>query len=178
VEGEQLMRVLTVKQPWAWAIIHGGKDVENRGRNLAGDYRGLVAIHVGLTYDQGADDSDASWEIRRAITAEEQGHPADDGQVWDSEVIDELDSRFSGRGIIIGVVDLTSVHHAEDCFDGAHWINHSQARFCSPWAQHGAHHLALGNARTLTEPIPWKGALGMRTLPEDTARLVLERVLL
>lgn len=23
-------RVLTVRQPWAWAIIHGGKDVENR----------------------------------------------------------------------------------------------------------------------------------------------------
>ena len=30
------MRVLTVRQPWAWAIIHGGKDVENRVRNLAG----------------------------------------------------------------------------------------------------------------------------------------------
>jgi hypothetical protein len=27
------LRALTVQQPWAWAIIHGGKDVENRGRN-------------------------------------------------------------------------------------------------------------------------------------------------
>lgn len=33
------MRILTVRQPWAWAIIHGGKDVENRTRNVAGDYR-------------------------------------------------------------------------------------------------------------------------------------------
>jgi hypothetical protein len=24
------VRVLTVRQPWAWAIIHGGKDAENR----------------------------------------------------------------------------------------------------------------------------------------------------
>lgn len=24
------MKVLTIKQPWAWAIIHGGKDLENR----------------------------------------------------------------------------------------------------------------------------------------------------
>ena len=29
------MRVLTVRQPWAWAIIHGQKDVENRVRSLA-----------------------------------------------------------------------------------------------------------------------------------------------
>lgn len=24
------MKALTVQQPWAWAIIHGGKTVENR----------------------------------------------------------------------------------------------------------------------------------------------------
>jgi hypothetical protein len=42
------MRALTVRQPWAWAIVHGGKDVENRTRNLAGSYRGPVAIHAAL----------------------------------------------------------------------------------------------------------------------------------
>jgi hypothetical protein len=30
------MRALTVRQPWAWAIVHGGKDIENRTRNIAG----------------------------------------------------------------------------------------------------------------------------------------------
>ena len=40
------MRILTVRQPWAWAIIHGGKDVENRVRNIAGDYHGPIAIHA------------------------------------------------------------------------------------------------------------------------------------
>ena len=24
------MKALTIKQPWAWAILHGGKDIENR----------------------------------------------------------------------------------------------------------------------------------------------------
>ena len=24
------MKALTIKQPWAWAIIHAGKDIENR----------------------------------------------------------------------------------------------------------------------------------------------------
>lgn len=43
------MKALTVLQPWAWAIIHAGKDVENRtwkpGKELqVGD---LFAIHAG-----------------------------------------------------------------------------------------------------------------------------------
>ena len=29
------LRILTVRQPYAWAIIHGGKDIENRTRNIA-----------------------------------------------------------------------------------------------------------------------------------------------
>ena len=28
------MKALTVQQPWAWAIVHGGKDVENRTANI------------------------------------------------------------------------------------------------------------------------------------------------
>lgn len=45
--------VLTVKQPWAWAIIHAGKDVENRSRALR--YRGKLLIQAGLSYsDEGA----------------------------------------------------------------------------------------------------------------------------
>ncbi|WP_024356700.1 hypothetical protein [Leucobacter chironomi] len=60
------MRILTVRQPWAWAIIHGGKDVENRARNLAGDYRGPVAIHAGAVYDRSADEHP---EIRRMADA-------------------------------------------------------------------------------------------------------------
>jgi hypothetical protein len=43
------VRMLTVKQPWAWAIIHAGKDVENRGRYCS--YRGLLLIHAGQSVD-------------------------------------------------------------------------------------------------------------------------------
>ena len=38
------MKVLSVRQPWAWAIIHGGKDVENR--NWYTSFRGTLAIHA------------------------------------------------------------------------------------------------------------------------------------
>lgn len=45
------MRALSVTQPWAWLIIHGGKTVENRGWNTR--YRGRVLIHAAsrLTLD-------------------------------------------------------------------------------------------------------------------------------
>jgi len=79
------MRVLTVRQPWAWAILHGGKDVENRVRNVAGDYRGPVAIHAGRTVDKVA-----SMPLRA--------------------VPDSIVLRTGG---IIGVVDLVDVHDAE-----------------------------------------------------------------
>lgn len=37
--------VLCVRQPWAHAIVAGGKDVENRSRRTK--YRGPVLIHAG-----------------------------------------------------------------------------------------------------------------------------------
>ena len=39
------MKALTVCQPWAWALIHGPKRIENR--NWATYYRGPLVIHAG-----------------------------------------------------------------------------------------------------------------------------------
>lgn len=38
------LRVLTIRQPWAWAIMEGVKDVENR--EWTTDYRGPLLIHA------------------------------------------------------------------------------------------------------------------------------------
>lgn len=38
------MKALTVKAPWAWAIIHAGKDVENR--TWSTKFRGTIAVHA------------------------------------------------------------------------------------------------------------------------------------
>jgi hypothetical protein len=43
----QSMKALTIHAPWAWAIAHGGKDVENR--TWPTNYRGPLAIHAGLS---------------------------------------------------------------------------------------------------------------------------------
>jgi len=44
------MKTLSIKQPWAWAILHGGKMVENR--TWPTKYRGPVLIHVSKTFDK------------------------------------------------------------------------------------------------------------------------------
>ena len=43
-ESEQPTVALSVKQPWAWLIIHGGKDIENRDWRRR--YPGRILIHA------------------------------------------------------------------------------------------------------------------------------------
>lgn len=43
------MKAISIQQPCAWAIIHGGKDIENR--NWRTKHRGPVLIHASKTYD-------------------------------------------------------------------------------------------------------------------------------
>lgn len=40
---------LSIRQPWAWAILHAGKDVENRSWPTR--FRGRVLIHAGKAFD-------------------------------------------------------------------------------------------------------------------------------
>lgn len=147
------MRILTVRQPWASAIIHGGKDVENRVRNIAGDYRGPVAIHVSKRLPPFQEHWDAGTVVASITGMRPLFHDP------------------ASMGAIIGVVDLEDVHL---CAGG-----------CSPWAQeqtdlgHGVRdiwHLKLANPRALAGPIPYKGALGLRTLDDDTTARVLAAI--
>ncbi len=43
------MKVLSIRQPWAWAIVHGLKPVENRSRRT--HYRGDFLVHAPMTFD-------------------------------------------------------------------------------------------------------------------------------
>ena len=160
------MKALTVQQPWAWAIIHGGKSGENRTQ--AWSYRGPLAIHAGSRWSDRGATSDLI--IKAAVKAS----PGDAYMVerWG------VDERFEGypRGAIIGVVDLVDVHQA---------IGDDLAVCCSsPWGEtsydeHGGRtrrelvHLELANRRPLAEPIPCRGALGLWMPPGD----VLDQVL-
>lgn len=85
------MKALTVKQPWAWALIHGGKDVENRSRPTK--YRGRLYIHAGKGW---ADDGIDNIGI--------DAMPADEALL---------------SGMVIGTVDVVDCHPAAECQDWA-----------------------------------------------------------
>lgn len=44
------MKALSIRQPWAFAILHGRKDIENR--DWRHSFRGLALIHTGQTMDR------------------------------------------------------------------------------------------------------------------------------
>lgn len=165
------MRILTVRQPWASAIISGAKTVENRATNIAGAYRGPIALHAGLREDVGARSHP---EVIRWAR-----------EYWGTEAGALFTGDRSKFGHIIGVVDLVDVHHAGNCyaasidraaelyrtdraaFDALPVKNGSggllsRADYCSPWADDAGYHLVLANPRALDEPIPYKGGLGLR----------------
>lgn len=151
------MKALTVQQPWAWAIVHGDKDVENRTQ--PSNYRGPLAIHAGARWsDRGAE----SPLVRRAVrdfygTASPLDEPM-------------FTSRESPRvfGAIIGTVDQVGCHMA---------VGDDLAVCCSSvwgevaYVEHGGRtrrdvfHRELTNPRPLDEPIPCRGALGLWTPP-------------
>jgi hypothetical protein len=45
------MQAISIKQPWAWAILHAGKDVENRSHNKFKNLSGRVLIHASKSID-------------------------------------------------------------------------------------------------------------------------------
>jgi hypothetical protein len=43
---EQWFRAISIRQPWAWAVIYGSKDVENRGPNALRQFGAAVGRRV------------------------------------------------------------------------------------------------------------------------------------
>jgi len=43
------MKCLSLKQPWAWAVVNGLKDIENRKWKTK--FRGELLIHASMNYD-------------------------------------------------------------------------------------------------------------------------------
>lgn len=89
------MKALTVRQPWAWAILSAGKDIENRTWSTR--YRGPIAIHAGLAATRMYHAWASGWMAAIGVEAPE---------------LDEL-----SRGCVIGTVELV------DCVrdSGSRW---------------------------------------------------------
>jgi len=96
------MRALSIRQPWAWLIVNGHKDIENRSWRT--NYRGPFFIHAGLkvekeVYDQLAD----YFDIQPPAPSEiERG-----GIVGESTILDCVENHnspwfFGPYGFVLG----------------------------------------------------------------------------
>jgi len=151
------MKILTVRNPWAWLIIHGGKDVENRSTNIAGSYRGPIAIHASLR------DNQDSWNLFLSSRP--------DRAFLKSEI-----EKTAVYGSIIGVVDLVDVHNSHD--DVAEGFSSDPGPTCSEWAMPTERfHLVLNNPRAIN-PIPYRGFLGLRDIVEEDILMCIKKQLL
>ncbi|MEV4735539.1 MULTISPECIES: hypothetical protein [unclassified Microbacterium] len=153
------MRIMTVRPPWSNLIINHGKDVENRSTNIAGTYRGPVAIHAGLRQMPAGD---RAWHIASAAGMD----------------TDRYDGEELHLGHIIGVVDLVDVHVGPESGGGCHKLNSPLPvtptyDLCSQWGEAGSYHLVLANPRALEQPIPYRGRLGLRTFNATTDAEIL-----
>jgi hypothetical protein len=137
---------LSVRQPWAWAILHAGKEIENRSWGAirsGGMAPGRICLHAatGMTareYDWGA------WRL--------QGHgvraPRPDELV---------------RGAIIGTVEVTAIVDRSDSpwFGGPAGLVLARPQPIAPIPARGA----LGYFRwqpggSVARPVPWMRAHG------------------
>ena len=88
------MKAISVRQPWAWAIIHAGKDVENRSPATIARWTSLVgqriAIHASTTMPLWY------WDNAASI------------MLWDLG-IDTPEPEDLDRGGIIGFVDVLDI---------------------------------------------------------------------
>ena len=159
------MKAVTVRQPWAWAIIYGQKDVENRTRNIAGSYRGPLLIHVSLTVEPvGLDPRIAKAVGERSRAGDKLDRvPMLAGGPSGPE--HTLVPWYGSRGGVLGVVDLLDVHRPSACLDYDDEID--EIRPCSRWASTGEHHLVLANPRPFATPIPYRGRLGLWEFPDE-----------
>ncbi len=56
------MKALSIKQPWAWLICKGFKDVENR--DWATKFRGRIYVHAGVSKSE-MDKETLAWILKR-----------------------------------------------------------------------------------------------------------------
>lgn len=82
------MKALSIRQPWAWLIIHGGKDIENR--TWSTKLRGRVLVHAakGMTCEEYLHACHTAWEINPQIAVPNRSALNYGGIIGSVEIVD------------------------------------------------------------------------------------------
>lgn len=114
------MKVLSIRQPWAWLIANGLKDIENRTWKT--HFRGEFLIHAGLTMTKA--DYEETLEFAHLLS---RSHPFPEETVLPAR--DEL-----ARGCIVGIAEITNCvqRSSSPWFFGKHGFVIKNARPLKP----------------------------------------------
>lgn len=140
------MRVLSIQQPWVYAMLNLGKRIENRSWGT--DYRGPIALHATKPVNRYELYFDLGTCYRCCDGKLYNGSSEDPGYVpFINELSLKLVPKISKyQPSILAVADLVDVVTVSD----------------SKWF-FGGFGLVLDNVRELPNPIPCKGKLGLWT---------------
>ena len=148
------MKALSIRQPWAWAILFAGKDFENRDWYTS--FRGRFAIHAAKGMTKSEYQSAISYITQAFVRSTFRRQFEDQRATGHTHItLGELvmpDFEDIVRGAIVGVADLAAC------------ISNSP----SPWFE-GKYGFVLRNVIALPEPIPCKGALSFWDVPAEIA---------
>lgn len=161
------MKALSIRQPWAWAIVHAGKRIENRARKdgkmpVVCRHRGPLLIHASAGSTQKEYEEVLTW-MKRTI------------DFWGLPV---PPLRDLPRGGIVGVCNV--VAHIEPRV--AAWRDPDGTRpFTGAeldaldfrWRKPESYGLILADVRPLPF-VRWKGQLGLFDVPGATPEDVVE----
>jgi len=146
VKSKEQMKIMTVRQPWAWSIMNQNKDVENRNQNIVGSYRGPVLVHAAKIIDP---DSFRLFYDTAPVK-----------NISETKLLDQMIF-----GSIIGLIDINQVHKVSA--DTGECLTECSETYCSDWALSSAKfHLELSNPRSLI-PIPYRGFLGITDVKDQ-----------
>lgn len=143
---------LSLHAPWLWAIMHAGKDIENRSPVFPKRFRGKPVVgDVWLHASKWPGAFDPLRPLRGMAAVEWADEMSDVGQVLLASKrllgSGEMAEAWSMRGHIVGRVEVVRfIPPGEDV--------------SSPWRQPGSLAIEIRNPRLLAKPVPASGALG------------------
>ena len=141
------MKALTLRQPWAWMVVYGGKTIENRRWNTR--FRGPFLIHAGkgMTREE--------YEDARYMFEEIVGSSSDLANLLPAH------DKIERRGGIMGIAELVDVV--------APTVGVPDS-FIHPW--HMPEQFGFILSRIAPLPFtPYKGELGFFECASDSAEL-------
>lgn len=135
------IKVLSVRQPWAWLILNGYKTIENRTWRV--NDRGPILIHAGKQFDYAA--------LRFMCQPNQPELIAAGRAVIERFGIrgDEQPKITRGKEIMGAITGYACLTGTDSVMDG------------NPWAERGVYHWHFDKGHEMKKPEPLQGRLGL-----------------